>query len=146
MLGNENPRASLPGEIIKHTEFYSFDAKYVDADAATVKTPAELSPELVKEFQTLSLKAYKVLRCCGMARVDFFLDKNNKIYFNEINTIPGFTNISIYPKNWEASGLSYAALLDELIALGMQRFEFKKSLTRLFQSEKRNPSEAHARA
>lgn len=133
VLGNENPKSSLPGEIIKHTEFYSYDAKYLDDAAATVKTPADLSPELIAQFQSLAVKAYQTLRCLGMARVDFFLDHNNQIYINEINTIPGFTNISMYPKNWEASGLSYSALLDELISLAMQRFEFKKSLVRIFE-------------
>jgi D-alanine-D-alanine ligase len=132
VLGNENPKVSLPGEIVKHTEFYSYEAKYVDAAASTVQTPADLSPELIAQCQTLAIKAYQVLRCTGMARVDFFLEKNSKIYINEINTIPGFTNISMYPKNWEASGLTYAALLDELIQLGMQRARLKKSLERVF--------------
>lgn len=134
VLGNENPRASLPGEIINHTDFYSYSAKYLDDAAATVKTPADLSPELIGQFQSLALKAYQTLRCMGMARVDFFLDENNKIYLNEINTIPGFTNISMYPKNWEASGLSYSALLDELIDLAMERAKFKKSLVRTYQT------------
>lgn len=132
VLGNEHPKVSLPGEIVKHTEFYSYEAKYLDAAASTVQTPADLSPERIAQFQALALKAYQVLRCTGMARVDFFFDKNNNIYINEINTIPGFTNISMYPKNWEASGLKYAALLDELINLGMQRSAFKKSLERVF--------------
>jgi D-alanine-D-alanine ligase len=136
VLGNENPKSSMPGEIINHTEFYSYDAKYLDDAAATVKTPADLSPELIAQFQSLAVAAYQTLRCLGMARVDFFLDKHNNIYINEINTIPGFTNISMYPKNWEASGLNYAALLDELITLGMKRFEFKQSLVRVFQTEK----------
>ena len=134
VLGNENPQVSLPGEIINHTEFYSFDAKYVDAAAATVKTPADLSPDLIQTFQSLAIKAYKTLRTIGMARVDFFFSHDGKIYLNEINTIPGFTNISMYPKNWEASGLSYVTLLDELIQLGLQRFEFKKTLNRVYQS------------
>jgi D-alanine-D-alanine ligase len=134
VLGNENPKVSLPGEIINHTEFYSFDAKYVDAAAATVKTPADLSPELIAQFQSMAIKAYKTLRTIGMARVDFFYSDDGQIYINEINTIPGFTNISMYPKNWEASGLPYAHLLDELIQLGLQRFEFKKSLNRVYQS------------
>ncbi|HLB57007.1 MAG TPA: D-alanine--D-alanine ligase family protein [Coxiellaceae bacterium] len=133
VLGNENPKASLPGEIINHTEFYTYDAKYIDDDGATVKTPADLSSELTTQIKTTAIKAFCALRCCGMARVDFFLEKNNKLYVNEINTIPGFTNISMYPKNWEASGLQYSALLDELIALGIKRFEFKQSLIRVFQ-------------
>ncbi len=135
VLGNENPTVSFPGEIVNHTAFYSYEAKYLDDAAATVKTPADLSPELIAQFKSLALKAYQVLRCSGMARVDFFLDKNNKMVINEINTIPGFTNISMYPKNWEASGLSYSALLDELIKLGMSRAVMKKSLVRMFHAD-----------
>src|SRR3990167_8612887 len=131
VLGNEHPKASLPGEIINHTEFYSYDAKYVDGQAATVKTPADLSPTLVKQFQTMAVQAYKTLRTIGMARIDFFFAQDGKIYLNEINTIPGFTNISMYPKNWEASGLSYADLLDQLIALCIKRFKYKRTLTRV---------------
>lgn len=134
VLGNEYPKVSLPGEIVKHTDFYSFDAKYVDAEAATVQTPATLSDELIEKFQSLALKTYKVLRTVGMARVDFFLSQEGDIYVNEINTIPGFTNISMYPKNWEASGLPYPKLLDELITLGIERYQFKKGLNRIFES------------
>ena len=136
VLGNSNPVCSKPGEIINHTEFYSYDAKYVDGAAATVKTPADLSPELIKVFQSLAIKAYQVLRTTGMARVDFFLSDSGEIIINEINTIPGFTNISMYPKNWEASGLSYVNLLDELIQLGLARFAFKQSLARVYQQSK----------
>lgn len=132
VLGNENPRVSLPGEIINHSDFYSYDAKYLDAEAATVQTPAALSPELTQQFQAMAIKAYKTLRCLGMTRVDFFLDHSGNIYLNEINTIPGFTDISMYPKNWEVSGLSYSALLDELIELGMERFQTTKTLNRVF--------------
>lgn len=133
VLGNEKPSASLPGEIINHTDFYSFDAKYVDDDAATVKTPADLPVPLAQQIQTVAMQAYQTLRCVGMARVDFFLDQNDKIYINEVNTIPGFTNISMYPKNWEASGVGYAALLDELILLAVRRFETKNKLLRVYQ-------------
>jgi D-alanine-D-alanine ligase len=136
VLGNDHAKVSLPGEIVKHTEFYSYEAKYLDAAASTVQSPADLSPQLITQFQTLALKAYQVLRCTGMARVDFFFDKQNKIYINEINTIPGFTNISMYPKNWEASGLSYSALLDELIQLAIERTVMKQSLTRTFVQSK----------
>lgn len=135
VLGNETPTVSFPGEIVNHTDFYSYEAKYLDDAAATVQTPADLSSELIAQFKSLALEAYQILRCSGMARVDFFLDKNNKIYINEINTIPGFTNISMYPKNWEASGLSYSALLDELIKLGMSRASMKKSLKRIFHAD-----------
>lgn len=139
VLGNENPQVSLPGEIIKHTEFYSYEAKYLDDSASTVQTPADLTLDLIAQFQSMSLKAYQVLRCSGMARVDFFLDQQNKIYINEINTIPGFTNISMYPKNWEASGLAYSALLDRLIELGLQRCAMKKSLERVFHVTETSP-------
>lgn len=133
VLGNNQPKCSLPGEIINHTAFYSYEAKYIDGAAATVKTPADLSKTLIAEFQSLALKAYKTLRCTGMARVDFFMDQQEKIYINEINTIPGFTNISMYPKNWEASGLSYAALLDELIRLAMERHASRATVERVYQ-------------
>ncbi|OGT47918.1 MAG: D-alanine--D-alanine ligase A [Gammaproteobacteria bacterium RIFCSPHIGHO2_12_FULL_38_11] len=132
VLGNENPKVSLPGEIINHTEFYSFDAKYIDGAAATVKTPADLPPECITQLQILAIKAYKTLRTVGMARVDFFFSHEGEIFINEINTIPGFTNISMYPKNWEVSGLSYVDLLDELIQLGIERFAFKQSLVRIY--------------
>lgn len=132
VLGNENPRASLPGEIINHAEFYTFDAKYVDEHAAMVKTPADLPSSVVIAVQTMAIRAFRALRILGMARVDFFLTTDDQLYINEVNTIPGFTNISMYPKNWEVSGLSYAHLLDELIQLGMQRFAFKQSLNRVY--------------
>ena len=104
-------------------------------NAAIVETPAKLSSSLVARVQAAAIDAFKVLRCSGMARVDFFLSKDEKLYINEINTIPGFTHISMYPKNWEASGLSYSALLDELIALAIQRFHHKKSLMRVYRPE-----------
>ena len=136
VLGNENLKASLPGEIINHTEFYSYDAKYIDEDGATVKIPANLSPEIQLAAQTMAMNAFKALRTVGMARVDFFFTQDGKLYVNEVNTLPGFTNISMYPKNWEASGLPYVNLLDELIDLGIKRFEFKKSLNRVYQQTK----------
>lgn len=132
VLGNENPTASLLGEIINHTEFYSYDAKYIDDDSATVKIPANISPEIMLAAQTMAINAFKALRIIGMARVDFFLAQDGTLFINELNTLPGFTNISMYPKNWEASGLPYADLLDELIQLALQRFEFKKSLNRVY--------------
>lgn len=136
VLGNDFPIVSKPGEIIKHSEFYSYDAKYIDGAAATIKTPADLSEKLITEIQSLALKAYKTLRCTGMARVDFFITLDEKVIINEINTIPGFTNISMYPKNWEVSGLRYAELLDRLIELGIERFESKKRLLREYNEEK----------
>lgn len=137
VLGNENPKASLPGEIILRTEFYSYAAKYLDPDAARVETPANnLSEKMITEIQKTAIHAFQVLRCSGMARVDFFLSQDEKLYVNEINTLPGFTNISMYPKNWEVSGLPYSNLLDELISLAIERFIHKKSLNRVYRPEK----------
>ncbi|MCX7120919.1 MAG: D-alanine--D-alanine ligase [Gammaproteobacteria bacterium] len=132
VLGNANPKASLLGEIINHTEFYSYDAKYVDGAASTVSIPAELSSKTMSAAQDMAITAFKALRCVGMARVDFFLMSDERLFINEINTIPGFTNISMYPKNWEASGLSYVHLLDELIQLAIERHTFKQSLSRVY--------------
>ena len=121
VLGNEFPRASLPGEIKPADEFYSYNAKYYD-DRSELIIPAPLSPEMIAEMQEIAIRTYKVIDCAGMARVDFLVNaKTNQFYINEVNTIPGFTKISMYPKLWEASGLKYAALVDELIQLAMER-------------------------
>ncbi|MHB8806115.1 MAG: D-alanine--D-alanine ligase family protein [Anaerolineaceae bacterium] len=121
VLGNEFPRASLPGEIKPSDEFYSYNAKYID-DRSQLIIPAPLSKELIVEIQDLAIRTYKAIDCAGMARVDFLLNgKTNQIYVNEVNTIPGFTKISMYPKLWEASGLTYAGLIDELINLAFER-------------------------
>ena len=122
VLGNEQPRASLPGEIIPQRDFYSYEAKYLDQQGAVLKVPAELPDEVVKKVQTLAVKTFLTLQCNGMGRVDFFLKDSGEVLINEINTIPGFTQISMYPKLWEVSGLSYSALLDELIRLALERF------------------------
>jgi D-alanine-D-alanine ligase len=134
VLGNEEPRASLVGEIVPHHEFYSYEAKYIDENGADLKIPAEnISAEVVKQVQDLALRAFRALECRGLARVDFFLDrKTNKLYLNEINTIPGFTNVSMYPKLWEASGVPYAQLLDELIQLAIERHAEKVALKTSF--------------
>lgn len=122
VLGNEEPHASLPGEVIPTHEFYSYAAKYLDENGAHLKVPADLDPDKVKEVQELSIKAFQVLECEGMARVDFLMRKSDgKLFLNEINTIPGFTDISMYPKLWQASGLSYKKLLEKLIDLAIQR-------------------------
>lgn len=119
VLGNEKPVASGVGEVLSATEFYDYDAKYNNAASRTV-IPAEVSPEIVKEMQRMSKKIYMALDCTGLARVDFFLEEGtNKVLFNEINTMPGFTSISMYPKLWETSGLPLPKLLDELIALAL---------------------------
>ena len=128
VLGNEEPMASVPGEIIPSNEFYDYDAKYVDGKS-TAEIPAKLPKAVVKRIQDYSLRAFKALDCAGMARVDFLVQrKGGKITLNEVNTIPGFTSISMYPKLWQASGLSYPALLDKLITLAMERHESKKNL------------------
>lgn len=128
VLGNEKPIASLPGEIITNHEFYDYDAKYIDENGAKLKIPAGLPKNLVKQFQQLAIKTFQTLECRGLARVDFFLTKDNKIYVNEINTIPGFTNSSMYPKIWEASGITQGNLLDKLISLALDRFNKERKL------------------
>jgi D-alanine-D-alanine ligase len=121
VLGNENPQASIPGEIIPSDEFYSYTAKYID-DRSQLIIPAPLPPTVARQVQELAVQAYIAADCCGMARVDFLLDKDTlKVYLNEINTIPGFTQISMYPKLWEASGLPYPNLVDKLINLALER-------------------------
>jgi D-alanine-D-alanine ligase len=121
VLGNYQPRASLPGEIIPAAEFYSYDAKYYDEKTELV-IPARLPAETIRTIQALAEKAYEATDCAGMARVDFLIDRGSgDLYISEINTIPGFTKISMYPKLWEASGLPYSKLLDRLIELALER-------------------------
>lgn len=127
VLGNENPVASLPGEIIANQEFYSYNAKYIDAGYEVV-IPAKISEKKVKEIQEMAIKVFKILCCEGMGRADFFLKENGEIIVNEINTIPGFTEISMYPKLWEASGLPLPKLLDKLIDLAIERFKREQKL------------------
>lgn len=127
VLGNQEPKASLPGEIIPHREFYDYQDKYQDGKTGFA-IPAELSPEITQEIQRISIEAFKAIDCSGMARVDFFIKKESRtVLLNEINTIPGFTEISMYPKLWEVSGISFTKLLDELIILGLERHEKKKT-------------------
>lgn len=117
VLGNENPQASLPGEIRPHHSFYSYEAKYLDPQGAELLAPAPLSSSQIERIQQLSKKVFRILGLRGMARVDFFLQKGGKLFVNEVNTIPGFTKISMYPRLWEVSGLSYPKLLTKLIRL-----------------------------
>ncbi len=128
VLGNEKPIASIPGEIIPKHEFYSYEAKYLDESGAALEIPANLPEEFVMIIQDLAIRTFKVLCCKGMARVDFFLKKNNQIVVNEINTIPGFTQISMYPKLWDASGISCTELVDRLIQLAIDRFRIDQDL------------------
>lgn len=126
VLGNDEPVASVPGEIVPGTEFYDYTAKYVDEGSQLI-IPAKLSKAETKRVQELAVKAFQAVDCSGLARVDFLMDpKTKKIYLNEINTMPGFTSISMYPKLWAASGLAYADLIDRLIELGLERHEDKK--------------------
>ena len=132
VLGNDFPRASCAGEVVPSNEFYDYDAKYVDGKSKT-HIPAELPKEVEEICRTSAVKAFKVLNLSGMSRVDFLVTKHNEVYFNEVNTIPGFTSISMYPKLWEASGISYSALLDELIRLGFERAAAKEKLLTSYQ-------------
>lgn len=127
VLGNDHPMASVPGEIIANQDFYSYDAKYIDAGSVAV-IPAKIDKNTTKKIQELAIKTFQVLNCEGMSRVDFFLKKNGDILVNEINTIPGFTNISMYPKLWETSGIPVSKLLDRLIELAIERFEREQKL------------------
>ncbi len=133
VLGNEDPIASVPGEIIPQHEFYSYEAKYIDEQGALLEIPAKLPKDLVQQIQQLAIQAFQVLCCEGMARVDIFLTKDNKVLLNEINTIPGFTKISMYPKLWEVSGIPYSDLIDKLIQLAIERFEREQKLKTNFE-------------
>ena len=130
------PLVSLPGEVIPTHEFYSYESKYLDENGAALKIPADLTPAQVSEVQKMGREVFEALECEGMARVDFFMDKTSgEIYFNEINTIPGFTSISMYPKMWEASGIKYMELLSKLIDLAMARHKCKKALVMDFHAK-----------
>ena len=121
VLGNENPQASIPGEIVPHREFYDYTAKYLEG-GSRIEIPAKLTKAQVKKIREYAVRAYESIDCTGMARADFFLEKKSgRIYVNELNTIPGFTPISMYPKMWEASGLSYSQLITELLLLAFER-------------------------
>jgi D-alanine-D-alanine ligase len=126
VLGNDKPAASVPGEIVPGKEFYDYTAKYLDEGSELI-IPAKLTKSETKKVQELAIKAFRAVDCSGLARVDFLMDpKSRKLYVNEINTMPGFTAISMYPKLWAASGLGYAELIDRLIQLGLERHADKK--------------------
>jgi D-alanine-D-alanine ligase len=121
VLGNDEPIASIPGEVKPAADFYSYHAKYHD-ERSELFIPADLPAETVAQIRVFAIRAYKAIDCAGMARVDFLVDKDSgQFYLNEVNTIPGFTNISMYPKLWEASGLPYPELVDRLIELALER-------------------------
>ncbi|MGB8323502.1 MAG: D-alanine--D-alanine ligase family protein [Candidatus Acidiferrum sp.] len=120
VLGNNDPQASVPGEIVPHREFYDYAAKYLE-DGTQLLIPAELKPAQVSKIKALAVSAFRALELSGMARVDFFLEKKGgRIFLNEVNTIPGFTSISMYPKLWEASGIAFRELIDKLIELALE--------------------------
>lgn len=126
VLGNDDPRASVVGEIVPATDFYDYNAKYIDAGSQLI-IPAKLSKKLAQSVQEMAVSAFQAVDCSGLARVDFLMDpKSEKLFLNEINTMPGFTSISMYPKLWAASGLGYSDLIDRLIQLAFERYEEKK--------------------
>jgi D-alanine-D-alanine ligase len=129
VLGNDEPQASIPGEISSTREFYDYEAKYLDASASTTTIPAKLDPEKTKEIQRLAVQAFRAVDGAGLSRVDFLIDgQTGETFVNEVNTMPGFTTISMYPKMWDASGLPYPALLDRLITLALERHAEKQQL------------------
>ena len=128
VLGNDTPEASVPGEVIPAREFYDYEAKYIDSASQTV-IPADLLPAVAEEIRRMAIEAFTAVDCAGMARVDFLLSRTDgAIFVNEINTIPGFTTISMYSKMWEASGVPYRDLLDRLIGLALKRHELRQEL------------------
>ena len=119
MLGTKNPQASIVGEILSANEFYDYSAKYINSASRTI-IPANILPEEQSRLQDAAITIYSLLECSGLSRVDFFLTKDGTPIFNEINTMPGFTNISMYPKLWEESGIPYSQLVDKLISLALE--------------------------
>jgi D-alanine-D-alanine ligase len=135
VLGNDEPIASVPGEVVPGHEFYDYVAKYID-DSSELLIPAPIDPALADRVRELSIKAFQALDCAGLARVDFLLARDtNDLYLNELNTIPGFTRISMYPKLWEASGLSYSELISRLIELALERHDDKHRSSTHYEAE-----------
>jgi D-alanine-D-alanine ligase len=128
VLGNENPVASTVGEIVTAHDFYSYESKYTDTVGTTLVIPAKLSQDQIKEIQNLSIRIFQTLSCEGLARIDFFLTIQGQVVTNEINTMPGFTSSSMYPRLWQASGVSYTELITRLIELGLTRFKKEQKL------------------
>ena len=129
VLGNDDPEASVPGEVIPEREFYDYKAKYIDADGSRIEIPARLSPDQAEQVRRLAIDAFRAVEGAGMARVDFLMNgETGELFLNEVNTIPGFTTISMYPQMWEASGLPYPALIDRLITLAIERHAEKQQL------------------
>jgi D-alanine-D-alanine ligase len=130
VLGNDEPEASLPGEILVHGEFYDYRSKYLDAETR-LEIPAQLPADIVERIRRMAVTAFRAIDCAGMARVDFFYRPPAELILNEINTIPGFTPVSMYPKMWEATGLAYAALIDRLVDLAVERHQKERKLGRV---------------
>ncbi len=126
VLGNDDPKASVLGEIIAQEGFYDYQSKYIDEHGALLNLPAQVEPELLQKIQDISIKVFEALECRGLARVDMFVTESHDIIINEVNTLPGFTKISMYPKLWEASGLAYAQLIDQLIQFAIEDFTQQK--------------------
>lgn len=134
VLGNDEPQASVPGEVIPCNDFYDYKAKYID-DRSAIVIPAKLTPETARQVREMAVRTFIALDCSGLGRVDFFVnEEKEEIWVNEINTLPGFTSISMYPKMWEASGLTFRALLAELIRLAKDRFAQKDRLKTTFEA------------
>ena len=134
VLGNDDPIASVAGEIIAYHDFYTYEAKYIDEHGSALKIPAQIPDETTQRIQALSIQTFTTLSCAGLARVDLFLKPDGDLIVNEINTMPGFTAISMYPRLWEASGISYADLIDRLIQLAIERFEAEQQLKTSYES------------
>ncbi|MBB1200480.1 D-alanine--D-alanine ligase [Enterobacteriaceae bacterium 89] len=128
VLGNDDPQASTCGEIVLNSEFYAYDTKYIDDKGASVVVPADIESAVNDKIRQIAVAAYQALGCSGMARVDVFLTPENEVIINEINTLPGFTNISMYPKLWQASGLDYTSLITRLIELAIERHQANAAL------------------
>jgi D-alanine-D-alanine ligase len=128
VLGNERPEASVCGEVVVHDEFYSYDTKYISESGADVVVPADISAADQQRIREIAVRAYQTLDCAGLARVDVFLTRSGEVVINEINTLPGFTRISMYPKLWAASGLDYTALITRLLELALERHASERAL------------------
>lgn len=128
VMGNEKPMASIPGEILPKADFYSYDAKYSASSSSETQIPAAVSAEIIEQIKSLAISCFKILQCEGMARVDFFVQDSGRILVNEVNTLPGFTSISMYPKMWEASGIPLGKLLKELVDFAIKRSDREAKL------------------
>ena len=126
VLGNDVPQASLPGEVKPAHEFYSYEAKYADIGSSLL-IPAPLDEATIARLQDMAIRAFQAVEASGLSRVDFFVTPQNELFLNEINTLPGFTEISMYPKLWEATGIPYSELIDRLISLGLERFKDRQN-------------------